>query len=142
MHPPRFHDIDHLSDWPDCTIESVCRCGRSVTPAISLLRKQLGDPTFAELTPRLRCQACGREPAPVYLVAGQHRTRWGGPPPDWAVMLVRPPDGGAAQALAVLLDHIDACAYTDSAGSRLSDAVPAVAQARSLAYRVRRAPGR
>ena len=91
MHPPPFCQTHPLSEWPDCTVEIACRCGRSAKAPVRLLRERHGDPTFAELVPRLRCQGCGAPPAPVYLVAGQHRNTHGGPPPDWSVLLVKPP---------------------------------------------------
>ena len=45
------------------------------------------DPSFGDLLPKLRCKCCGQRPAPVYLVAGHHRTDPKGPPPCWAVEL-------------------------------------------------------
>ena len=47
---------------------------------------------FEALLKRLRCKRCGKsKPAPVYLVAGHHRTVRYGPTADWAVELVPPP---------------------------------------------------
>ena len=96
MHPPDFNLHQHrLSNWPNCTMELWCwspECkGRSSHPPIRMLRAQHGNPTFAELLRRLRCQRCRRPPAPVYLVAGFHRSRCGGPAADWAIELIEPP---------------------------------------------------
>jgi hypothetical protein len=84
--------IQHrLSDWPDCVIELQC-CGRSAGLPVRLLIRRGGDITFEALLKRLRCKRCGkRNPAPVYLVAGHHRTTRYGPAADWAVELVPPP---------------------------------------------------
>jgi hypothetical protein len=41
----------------------------------------------------LRCKRCHAvKPAPVYLVAGHHRTARGGPDADWSIELAPPPD--------------------------------------------------
>jgi len=58
-----------------------------VTVPIKTLRP-CGNPTFAELLPRLRCQKCRGKPAPVYLCASPHRVFYGGPNPDWAIELM------------------------------------------------------
>jgi hypothetical protein len=90
MHPPLFRVQHHLSDWPDCVIELHC-CGGSVGLPVSLLTQRRGDITFETLLKRLRCKRCGKsKPAPVYLVAGHHRTARYGPTADWAVELVPP----------------------------------------------------
>jgi hypothetical protein len=52
-----------------------------------------GDMTFENLLRRLRCKRCRAvKPAPVYLVAGHHRTARHGPEADWALELVPPPE--------------------------------------------------
>ena len=93
MHPPMFRLQQRLSDWPDCHLELRCEgCrGRVTVPSVKLLLGQLGDVTFDDLVPRLRCQHCRNKPASIYLCASQHRTFLGGPRPDWAVELVPPP---------------------------------------------------
>jgi hypothetical protein len=53
-----------------------------------MLLARHGERTFKEFLPRLPCKQCGSRPAPVYLVAGFHRTKCMGPPPSWAVELV------------------------------------------------------
>jgi hypothetical protein len=91
MHPPQFRPTHKLSHWPHCVIELHC-CGGSVGYPVQLLIKRKGDMTFKDLVKRLRCKRCGRpSPAPVYLVAGHHRTACFGPDADWAVELVPPP---------------------------------------------------
>jgi hypothetical protein len=60
-------------------------------PSIHLVMRRVGNPSFAELLPRLRCEECRRRLAPVYLVAGYHRTFHGGPAAEWSVELVPPP---------------------------------------------------
>jgi hypothetical protein len=61
---------------------------------VQLLMKRRGDITFEALLKRLRCKRCGKgNPAPVYLVAGHHRTARYGPTADWAVELVQPVKG-------------------------------------------------
>jgi hypothetical protein len=51
-----------------------CR-GGSVGYPVRLLIKRQGDITFENLLGHLRCKRCrGVKPAPVYLVAGHHRT--------------------------------------------------------------------
>jgi hypothetical protein len=91
MHPPQFRPTHKLSDWPECVIELQC-CGGSVGYPVRLLIKRRGDMTFENLVKRLRCNRCGKsKPAPVYLVAGHHRTARFGPDADWAVELVPPP---------------------------------------------------
>ena len=93
MHPPDFRITHKLSDWPECVLELRCPKprGRMVQYPVKLLRQRYGDPSFAELVPKLRCKCCGQPPAPVYLVAGFHRTDPKGPPPCWAVELVPMP---------------------------------------------------
>ena len=81
-----------LSDWPDCHIELRCSgCGGLPGGGVKLLRKRFGDPSFADLVPRLICKHCRAKFAPVYLVAGHTRTFCHGGSPDWAVELVPPP---------------------------------------------------
>ena len=92
MHPPLFGKTQKLSDWPDCVIEIRCGCGASTESPVRLVIQRKGDMTFEGLLKRLRCNRCRRSgPAPVYLVAGHHRTACGGPDPDWSVELVPPP---------------------------------------------------
>lgn len=50
-----------------------------------------GDRAFGAVLTALRCSVCKGKPAPVYLIAGHHRTFAYGPLPDWAVELVPPP---------------------------------------------------
>jgi hypothetical protein len=90
MHPPKFRKDHRLSDWPDCYLELRCQagCGRIVIPPIALLMRELGDTTFAEMLPKLRCRQCRAKPAPVFLCASFHRSHCGGPAPDWAIELV------------------------------------------------------
>jgi hypothetical protein len=91
MHPPQFRRTHKLSDWPECVIELQC-CGGSVGYPVRLLMRRNGDMTFENVLKRLRCKRCHRSnPAPVYLVAGHHRTARFGPDADWAVELVPPP---------------------------------------------------
>ncbi len=91
MHPPNFHLAQHLSDWPECSLE--LRCQRSERVVMLSVRRLLEreDQTFGTVLAALRCSKCGGKPAPVYLVAGHHRTFNHGPPPDWAVELVAAP---------------------------------------------------
>jgi hypothetical protein len=92
MHPPLFRKSQRLSDWPECVIELHC-CGGSVGYPVRLLMKRKGDMAFENLLSRLRSKRCGRaRPAPVYLVAGHHRTARYGPEADWALELVPPPE--------------------------------------------------
>jgi hypothetical protein len=69
-----------------CSLELRCCQGITIYP-VSLLAKQRGDPTFAEILPRLRCKRCRRPAAPVYLCAG-HREHTNGAPADWAIEIV------------------------------------------------------
>jgi hypothetical protein len=101
MHPPLFRKTHRLSDWPECVIELHClHChGGSVGYPVRLLIKRKGDMTFESFLSRLRCKRCGRpRPAPVYLVAGHHRTARYGPDPDWSIELVPPPKPDASDA--------------------------------------------
>jgi hypothetical protein len=94
MHPPLFRKTHRLSDWPECVIELHCpHCrGVSVGYPVRMLIERHGDMTFENLLRRLRCKRCHRvKPAPIYLVAGHHRTACGGPDADWSVELVPPP---------------------------------------------------
>jgi hypothetical protein len=94
MHPPLFRRTHRLSDWPECVIEVHClhcRSGSVLYP-VRLLIKRHGDMTVENLLRRLRCKRCYEvKAAPVYLVAGHHRTACRGPDPNWAVELVPPP---------------------------------------------------
>jgi hypothetical protein len=95
MHPPLFRKTHRLSDWPECVIELHClHCrGGSVGYPVRLLIQRQGDMTFENLLRRLRCKRCHAvKPAPVYLVAGHHRTARGGPDADWSIELAPPPD--------------------------------------------------
>jgi hypothetical protein len=49
-----------------------------------------GDRTFAAVLAKLRCQKCGKPPAPDYLCVG-HREFTMVAPPDWAIELVPAP---------------------------------------------------
>lgn len=97
MYSPTFRLNHRLSDWPDCHLELRCQpCrDRSTVPAVKLLMSRLGNPTFAELLPRLRCQQCRAKPAPVYLVAGHNRAFCHGGHPtgplSWSPCLVSEP---------------------------------------------------
>jgi hypothetical protein len=86
MHPPAFRASHHLSDWSECRLELNCCRGQVIIP-VRLLIRQHGDPTFATILARLRCQPCKGAPAPVFLCAGG-REHTGGAPPDWAIELV------------------------------------------------------
>lgn len=91
MHPPVFHLVHRRSDWPDCALELRCPCSpRMVMLPVRMLLER-GDRTFSTVLAALRCSKCGGKPAPVYLMAGYHRTFNHGPPPDWAVELEPPP---------------------------------------------------
>ena len=92
MHPPPFSAEHRLSDWPECWLELHCPCspGTKLYP-IRLLLQRHGDRRFGAVLIQLRCGACQGKPAPVYLVAGCHRTFCYGPPPNWCVELVPPP---------------------------------------------------
>ena len=92
MHPPAFH-LDHtLSDWPDCTLELRCPCSPRVTlMPMRLLADRHGDRAFRAVLAALRCSTCKGKPAPVYLVAGHHRTHACGPGADWALEMVPAP---------------------------------------------------
>ena len=93
MHPPLFRKQHRLSDWPSCVVELYCpRCrGGSVGSPVRLLIERHGDMTFENLLRRLRCKRCRAvKPAPVYIVAGHHRTASYGPDPDWSIELVPP----------------------------------------------------
>jgi hypothetical protein len=95
MPPPLFRKTHRLSDWPECVIELHClHClGGSVGYPVRLLIQRQGDMTFENLLRRLRCKRCHAvKPAPVYLVAGHHRTARGGPDADWSLELAPPPD--------------------------------------------------
>jgi hypothetical protein len=71
-------------------IASIAR-GGSVGYPVRVLIARKGDMTFENLLRRLRCKRCRAvKPAPVYLVAGHHRTRRGGPDADWSIALAPP----------------------------------------------------
>ncbi len=92
MHPPDFHRDQRLSDWPAYTLEVRCPCSpRSTTFPVRLLIERHGDRSFRAVLTRLQCSTCKGRPAPVYLVAGHHRTFLGGPSADWALELVPAP---------------------------------------------------
>jgi hypothetical protein len=94
MHPPPFRKTHRLWDWPECVIELHClRCrGGTVLSPVRLVINRKGDMTFENLLRRLRCERCqAANPAPVYLVAGHHRTASGGPDPDWSIELAPAP---------------------------------------------------
>jgi hypothetical protein len=91
VHPPQFSPHHRLGDWPDCVLDVSCPChvgGFSHLP-VRMLRNTYGNLTFKTVMEKLRCSRCGGPPAPVYLVAGHHRTFHYGPEPDWAVELNR-----------------------------------------------------
>jgi hypothetical protein len=91
MHPPAFC-LDHrLSDWPGCFLEIQCCKGVTLLP-VRLLLSQHGDRTFKTLIKQLRCDRCGKNPAPVYLCASHFRRASGmGAMADWAIELVGAP---------------------------------------------------
>ena len=71
-------------------IASIAR-GGSVGYPVRVLIARKGDMTFENLLRRLRCKRCRAvKPAPVYLVAGHHRARRGGPDADWSIALGPP----------------------------------------------------
>ena len=87
-----FQKEQLLSDWPDCTLEVRCpNCPHVTVLPVRLLRERHGDRSFKSVVAALCCSSCRGRPAPVYLVAGNHREFLGGPPPDWAVELVPAP---------------------------------------------------
>jgi hypothetical protein len=63
-----------------------CCKGVSLYPTKLLIEKR-GDLLIRLAVDKLRCAACGKKPAPVYLCAG-HREHSGGSPADWAIELV------------------------------------------------------
>jgi hypothetical protein len=65
-------------------IELHCLHCRGGGPLADAAKRQ-GDMTFEALLRRLRCSCQAANPAPVYLVAGHHRTACGGPDLDWAI---------------------------------------------------------
>jgi hypothetical protein len=91
MHPPAFF-LDHrLSDWPGCFLELQCCKGVTLMP-VRLLLSQHGDRTFKTVIKQLRCDRCGKSPAPIYLCASHVRRAKGmGAMADWAVELVGAP---------------------------------------------------
>jgi hypothetical protein len=91
MHPPAFC-LDHrLSDWPGCVLELQCCKGVTLMP-VRLLLSRHGDRTFKTLIRQLRCDRCGKSPAPIYLCASHFRGAKGmGAMADWAVELVGAP---------------------------------------------------
>ena len=95
MHPPPFNPAQHrLSDWPDCKVETLCRCGSKVVHPVPLLAAEHGDVPIGPLARSLVCQWCKAVPEQAWLVAGNHRTCVGGPGSlDWAVE-IKPPHLG------------------------------------------------
>ena len=89
MHPPRFSPHQLLSEWPDCTVKVWCRCERSTHMPVRLLIERHGDRKVRDVLSRLVCAACRAPPAQAWLVAGMHRSTFGGPEPDWAVKLLK-----------------------------------------------------
>jgi hypothetical protein len=74
-------------------LQCLHRRGGSVLNPVKLLIKRQGDMTFENLLHRMRCKRCrAAKLAPIFLVAGHHRTGCGGPNPDWANELVPPPE--------------------------------------------------
>lgn len=93
MHPPTFRPQQRLMDWPDCSLEMRCPACNTITLyPTKLLASRHGNRTFADVLGRMKCKRCAVAPAAVYLCAG-HRTRNGGPDPDWAVELRAPSKG-------------------------------------------------
>ena len=89
-HPPAFLLSHRLLDWPKCWLEVHCAvCKSTILHPTKLLAERHGNRSFQEVLGRMRCKKCGAPPETVYLCAG-HRTRCGGPPPDWAIELVGP----------------------------------------------------
>ena len=89
MHPPAFSPDHTLSDWPDCCLEVRCPCSPRMTiMPVRLLAEQRGNRQFRAVLAALRCSSCRGKPAPVYLVAGHHRSAPLGPTPDWSLELV------------------------------------------------------
>ena len=90
-HPQPFSPTQRLSQWMGCTLEVRCPCSpRVVLLPVRLLRGD-GDRRISDAVAALWCRLCRGRPAPVYLVAGQHRQRCGGAGPDWAVEVIGPP---------------------------------------------------
>ena len=89
----------HIGRTAMAGIASIAR-GGSVGYPVRVLIARKGDMTFENLLRRLRCKRCRAvKPAPVYLVAGHHRTRRGGPDADWSIALApRVPSLHAVQA--------------------------------------------
>jgi hypothetical protein len=86
-----FSDPVHEFDAGDrrCGSPKLLEAGYPVR----LLIQRQGDMTFENLLRRLRCKRCHAvKPAPVYLVAGHHRTARGGPDADWSIELAPPPE--------------------------------------------------
>ena len=89
--PLPFSPEHRLSQWLACSLEIRCPCSpRVVLIPIRLLRGD-GDRRLKDVVSALRCCLCRGRPAPVYLVAGQHRQRCGGAGPNWAVEVVAHP---------------------------------------------------
>jgi hypothetical protein len=84
--PAGIPDMPPSVGLPECRLELNCCRGQVVIP-VRLLIRQHGDPTFATILARLRCQRCKASPAPVFLCAGG-REHTGGAPPDWAIELI------------------------------------------------------
>ena len=60
-------------------------------PVRFLAERHGGDRTFGAILAALRCTICRGKPAPVYLVAGHHRTKAKGPATCWSMELVAVP---------------------------------------------------
>ena len=89
--PLPFSPEHRLSHWLACSLEVRCPCSpRVALIPIRLLRGD-GDRRLKDVVSALRCRLCRGRPAPVYLVAGQHRQQSGLAGPNWAVEVVAPP---------------------------------------------------
>ena len=97
--PLPFSPEHRLSHWLACSLEVRCPCSpRVALIPIRLLRGDV-DRRLKDVVSALRCRLCRGRPAPVYLVAGQHRQRCGGAGPNWAVEVVAPPTGIGEKAV-------------------------------------------
>ena len=106
MDVPAFRLDHHLSDWSTCCVEARCpTCGRSSFAPTKLLMAN-GDRTSDDLAKRLKCEACGARPAPVYLCSDYYRQRCKGISPSWAVEIVAPPEGLTAPLHVLAHDDI------------------------------------
>ena len=100
---PLPFSLEHrLSHWLACSLEVRCPCSpRVALIPIRLLRGD-GDRRLKDVVSALRCRLCRGRPAPVYLVAGQHRQQSGLAGPNWAVEVVAPPASMGDKAVAGL----------------------------------------